>query len=361
MLTRSAYLEWLTYYYPKVVHNLAASGVPSLTSDELAEIPLRWSANPVSALTEKLAQLYCLQNTEILPCNGASQALWLAYAATLFPGDDVLIETPTYAPFADSVRTLGANLIRFERLAVNGYVLDPDSVFQKLTKRTRLVALSSLHNPSGCSADPKAIAGIAAELAKRNGYLIVNEIYAFFDDLDVCNAMTLRSSRHIAPNIICVSSLSKAFGLGPMRIGWLSGPEHVVRRAAMAQLASTGDLPMVWAAGAIGALELLPDLATRAKLLTGDKRERVFDWLAARPWLSWSRPANGLFGLITLPGKINTLELAEKAIKEHGVMIAPGEFFAAPGSFRLAWNCPTARLDSALAALDVALNESLRV
>ena len=203
MLTRSAYLEWLTYYYPKVVHNLAASGVPSLTSDELAEIPLRWSANPVSALTEKLAQLYCLQNTEILPCNGASQALWLAYAATLFPGDDVLIETPTYAPFADSVRTLGANLIRFERLAVNGYVLDPDSVFQKLTKRTRLVALSSLHNPSGCSADPKAIAGIAAELAKRNGYLIVNEIYAFFDDLDVCNAMTLRSSRHIAPNIIC--------------------------------------------------------------------------------------------------------------------------------------------------------------
>lgn len=356
MLTRAPYLDWISHHYPKVRHNLAASGIPALSVSETVAIEPRWCDDPIGSLGGSLAACHGLSVAELLPCNGASQALWLAYAATLEPGDEVLVESPAYAPFADAPATLGAHVRRFARRASTGYAIDADEIRGSLGPKTRVVALTHLHNPTGNPADRGAVAAIAASLMERHGFVIVNEIYASFNR-SAADGPALQSCRSIAPNIVGVGSLSKAFGLGPERIGWLTGPETVVARAAAAQLASTGDLARSWAASALGMIEHLPRLAARARDLVEGNRERVTRWIADRPQLEWWPPDDGLFGLVRLPRGIDGRRLAEAAIANHGVIVAPGEFFDAPATFRLAWGCSSTQLQSALDALSDALSD----
>lgn len=356
MLTRSSYLDWISCAHRVARHNLAASGIPALSAQEMRLIEPRWLDDPVCDLAQGLAQSLGLRPEEILPCNGASQALWLGYAGTLESGDEALIESPAYAPFATAPLTLEATVCRFYRSADDGYAIDVNAILRKLTSRTRVVAVSHLHNPSGCRADPAAIAVLADAMSRNGGYVIVNEIYAPFAHLS-SRGPALRTYRGIAPNLVCVGSLSKAFGLGPERIGWMAGPPGVIKRAAAAQLASTGDMPRCWAAAALGALEHLPRLGARAYSLVEGNRERVKHWIEQRPELAWSDPEDGLFGLVRLPCGMDGREFAHNVIERHDVAVAPGEFFDAPSTFRLAWACPAASLDLALCALGEALSE----
>ncbi|MDD2751287.1 MAG: pyridoxal phosphate-dependent aminotransferase [Sideroxydans sp.] len=355
MLSRSDYIEWITQHYPRVTHNLAASGIPSLTALELAAIPVKPSSHPFEELGAALAKLHSVSPQEVLACNGTSQAIWLAYAAILATGEEVLVESPTYAPFADTAAKLGGQLRNFTRHPDTGYGLDVDAICRMISPRTRVVALSNLHNPSGSPAYPAAIAAIAAQLRRQNGFVIIDEVYSPFDSSVDGLGITCRTSRHISPNIVCVSSLSKAFGLWPLRIGWVIGPKAVVERASVALRASTGELSHSWATGALGALSELPALAARAENLLGNKRKRVEQWLAEHSSLSWSDPPGGLFGLVTVPGPVNILAIVESAISEFGVIVAPGCFFGAPESFRLAWSLPVERLEDALKRLETAL------
>ena len=128
------------------------------------------------------------------------------------------------------------------------------------------------------------------------------------------------------------------------------GPEDVVRRAEDAVTASCGAPPLSHAHIALRAFERIGPLAARARGLIASKRERVTKWVADSG-LSWSAPAEGLFGFVTLPGAGDLTPLIEKAAVERGVLVAAGAFFGVPNGFRLAWSAANDRLDEGLARL----------
>jgi aspartate/methionine/tyrosine aminotransferase len=105
---------------------------------------------------------------------------------------------------------------------------------------------------------------------------------------------------------------------------------------------------------ALAAFAQLPVLAGRSrKLLTG-KRERVAAWVTARG-LGWSAPTEGIFGLVTVPGRGDLTPAIEQAAREHQVLVAAGAFFGLPSSFRIAWSIDDDLLDEALQRLTLAL------
>jgi hypothetical protein len=346
MFAPTRYLEWAWRYFGQVPFDLATSGIPPVEPGFLREGAERAPGSPPEAwraFSDGIAAYNGVSVAEVLPALGTTQALWLACAAILSPGDDVLVEAPAYEPLLRIPEGAGARVVPFERDAAAGFALDPERVARAMTPRTRLVLVSNLHNPTGARAPDDDLRAVARVAAAHGAYVLVDDGGVFTG-----------SARRLAPNVLAVSSLTKCYGLGAERIGWVLAPPDVIERARDALVASTGLLPCSHSRIAVAAFTALPALAARSRALASGKRERIARWVADRG-LPWSAPAEGLFGFVTLPGRGDLTAAIESAANEQGVIVSPGAFFGIPNGFRLAWSLPADRLDEGLGRLGKAL------
>ncbi len=186
--------------------------------------------NGYEPLVEAIARRYGVEAEQVATANGAAGANFQACAAVLEPGDDVLMERPGYDPLPGAARLLGANVVRFERRFEDDYALDPDEVARAMTPRTRLIIITSPHNPTGALADRAALEAIGQiamqgrrARARRRGLPRRRRRRR-------CSRR--RSSATAA--FISTSSLTKSYGLSSLRCGWsLSSPAVAerIRRA----------------------------------------------------------------------------------------------------------------------------------
>lgn len=348
MFAPTEYLRWAEAWFARAPFDLARSGVngpgkPPLDPPSDLERVGAWRE-----LREHIAAYNGVAVDEALPAFGTTHALWLAYVALLAPGDEALIERVTYEPMHRIAEGVGAKVAWFDRVAP-GFAIDPALVARATSERTRAVVVSDLHNPSGARADPEALREVARVAAVRGAHVVVDEVYAAFDSLCDPRGRWGMSRRRLAPNVVAVGSLTKCYGLGAHRVGWMLGPRHVIARAEDALLATLADPPLVWASLAVRAFERLPSYAEWARARIGRKRARVESWLAARSHLVWSAPREGLFGLaIDKRTRDDLTARIERGVRDHGVAVAPGAFFGVPNGFRIAWSCDESKLDDAL-------------
>ncbi len=171
MFAPTAYLHWVRKFYGTVEIDLASSGMTPVSVGELGPLPSLDEAGSWQALRSRVARYNRVSAEEALPTLGTTHALWTAYAAILSPGDEVLVERPTYEPMYRIPAGLGARITWFERPATECFALDPARVEAALTPRTRVIALANLHNPGGVRADDDAIRAIA-EPSRRDAALL---------------------------------------------------------------------------------------------------------------------------------------------------------------------------------------------
>jgi hypothetical protein len=356
MFAPTRYLDWARRFYGHVRFDLATSGMPAVSAAELGLPDWRGldDATGWQRLREAIARFNDVPVAEAVAALGTTHALWLAYASLTSPGDDVLVEAPGYEPLTRIAEGVGARVVTFERPPGERFVLDPDRIARAMTPRTRVVAVSNLHNPSGVRADADSLRAAARVAESHGASLLVDEVYAPFDALVDEGGIFRESARHLAPNVVAVSSLTKCYGLGSQRIGWLLGPAELVARAEDATTASCGMLPLVHAHLALHAFARVVTLAERARAMLAGKRARVARWVEAEG-LAWSAPTEGLFGLVTVPGAGDLTAAIERAAREREVLVAAGSFFGVPDGFRLAWSASNETLDEGLGRLAEAL------
>ncbi len=357
MYSPTRYLDWARRLYGQVRFDLATSGIPPVPCNALRVREATEeddSAAPWVRLRRAIAFHNDVPDDEVLPALGTTHALWLACASLVSPGDDVLVESPAYEPLIRIAEGAGGRVVHFSREPQDGFALDPERIARAMTSRTKAVLVTNLHNPSGVRASDAALREAARVAGTRGAALVVDEVYAAFDDLIDARGVFLGTSRKLAANIVAVSSLTKCYGLGPERIGWVLGAKEVIARASDALTASTGFLPRGHArVGEAAFSELIP-LADRSRTFLSGKRERVAEWVASRG-LAWSAPADGLFGLVSMPGRSDLTQLIEAAARDREVLVAPGAFFGVPNAFRIAWSAPLDRLEEGLGRLAEAL------
>jgi aspartate/methionine/tyrosine aminotransferase len=350
------YLEWARRNHGKARFDLASSGMPPVSLAELG-VPSAGDFDDLTAwqrLRQAIARYNDAPSEEAVAALGTSHALWLAYAALLRPGDEVLVESPTYEPLLSAAAGAGARIVRFERPANARFALDPARVALAMTDKTRVVALTSLHNPTGVRADEAALREIAREVERRDAYLVVDEVYAPFDTMVAPDGVFHGSARKLGARVVAVGSLTKCYGLGLLRVGWLLADAEVARRAEDVIAATAGILPLPHAALALHAFAHLTTLAGRSRSLLGDKRSLVAAWARGRGY-EFSAPREGPFGLVTIPGAGDLTARVEAALRDHDVLVTPGAFFDLPASLRVAWTAPTESLQAGLERLDRAL------
>lgn len=175
------YMEWAKTR-PSARFDLAGSNILPCPIDELpgAREAIGFEGsneNGYGPLIESIASHYEVGTDHVTTAQGASGANFLAFAALLEPGDEVLVETPGYDPLLGAPRMLGARVNQFEREFVNGFALDPERVRRAITPRTRIIIITNPHNPSGVLAASAALDAIG-EIARAHGaHVLLDEVY----------------------------------------------------------------------------------------------------------------------------------------------------------------------------------------
>jgi aspartate/methionine/tyrosine aminotransferase len=221
---RSDYMRWAKFK-PPVRYQLTGSEVPHFRMDalpiEIADLDLDGASHPrYPPLREAIARRYGVGVDQVVAADGTSMANFLAMAALISPGDEVLIEQPAYELLLGAASFLGAEIKRFERNPQDAFRLDPAKVQAAMSERTRLIVVTNLHNPSSALASEEELRAVGQLAASVDARVLVDEVY-----LD--SAVPPRpSASHLGPQFVCTNSLTKVYGLSGLRCGWiLAEPE----------------------------------------------------------------------------------------------------------------------------------------
>jgi aspartate/methionine/tyrosine aminotransferase len=336
--------------------NLASSG---LKNYPLAELPVKIEALELSGpslygyepLQTALAQKCQVPRECIVAATGTSMANHLVMAALLEPGDEVLIEHPTYEPLVSVPLYLGAEVKRFRRSAERGFLLDPELVERSVSARTRLIVLTNLHNPTSVLAHEATLKHVG-DIARNVGtHVLIDEVY-----LDALFENAPRSAVHLGEEFITTNSLTKVYGLSGLRCGWILAKAELAER-----LWRLNDLFGVIPAHpaerlSCVALAFLERIAARARTLLEANGQLLNSFFASRDELDWLPHQ---FGTVSFPrlkwGSVD--KLCRLLAERYETSIVPGRFFEMPQHFRIGIGCDTATLQAGLDRLSRALDE----
>lgn len=341
------YMEWAKLQAQAGI-NLSRSGLADLS---LADLEVDRESLEISGehpygyppLIEAVAARYRVKEGHVLPVNGASQGIFFACAVLLEPGNEVLVERPAYEPLLSVPEFFHAHIKRFDRRFEDGYALDLDEIRSVLTNRTKLVVLTNLHNPSGALADGHALAELAEAAAAKGAMVFVDEIY-----LEFLAAQEPATFFRSAGNVIVTSSLTKVFGLGGLRCGWMLAPEKLVGR--MRRLMDLVSVEGVYIGEQISAraFSRLDSLRSRSRPLIQRNFALVRDFVAREKKLSWVEPAGGIVAFPRIEAALDGTRLARVLSEEYDTSVVPGHFFEEPRHFRLGFGAPTEDLKQGL-------------
>lgn len=331
---RSPYMEFAKLR-SEARYNLAASGIASYP---LSQLPVHISDLDINGptiygyapLQERLAHKNQVTPDCVVATSGTSMANHLAMAAILEPGDEILIESPTYELLVSVARYLGATVRFFERRMETGFQVDADEVARNISSRTRLVVITNLHNPSGALTTNETLQEVGRIASQVGARVLVDEVY-----LETLFEERPSSAFHLGREFIVTNSLTKAYGLSGLRCGWiLAEPALADRMWKLNDLFSATPVH-IGELLSIVALDNLEKIAQRAKKLLEANRVQLNSLLDRHErWLDCFRPQ---YGTVAFPrlrsGKAD--DFCDLLKAKYETSVAPGRFFEMPDCFRI--------------------------
>jgi hypothetical protein len=345
---QSDYMHWAKFKKP-VRYALTSSEVPHFRMDSLAwdkaDLDLDGASHPrYPSLRERIAARYGVSVDQVVAADGTSMANFLAMAALITPGDEVLIEFPTYEPVLGAASFLGAEIKRFERSSGDGFRLDPSSVCAAMSDRTKLIILTNLHNPSGALAGEAELRTIA-DLGAR---ILIDEVYL--------DASGQRSSVHLGPEFVMTNSLTKVYGLSGLRCGWiLAEPGLAERMWRLNDLFGVNQAHQAERLACI-AFDHIDQVIGEVPALLAANRKRFNVFLAERDDLDCAPAEHGITAFPRWAGG-DTQRLDDRLREAYDTAVVPGRWFEMPDHFRIGFGLPADDFAEGLSRLGRALDD----
>src|SRR5579862_2803339 len=321
---QSEYMLWAKTQ-SKAKCNLATSGVGAFPLRELRVSIEQLEINGDSTYGYAPLQLAIAKKCGVAPecvvaAAGTSMANHLAMAALIDPGDEVLIEDPTYELITSAALYLGADVKTFARREENGYAIDLGEIRRALTPKTKLIVLTNLHNPTSVLT-PDSVLREVGDLARSVGArVLVDEVY-----LDAVYENTPRTSYHLGPEFIVTNSLTKIYGLSGLRCGWILAQPDLAR--AMWRLNDLyGSIPAHPAELlSVVAFQHLPAIRERARKIVTTDRVLLNEFLSHQTGVSAARTSFGTTSFLRL--KNGDAELFLQQLRtDYETSAVPGRF-----------------------------------
>ncbi|TFG72601.1 MAG: aminotransferase class I/II-fold pyridoxal phosphate-dependent enzyme [Anaerolineales bacterium] len=266
---------------------------------------------------------------EILITVGVSEALYLALAAVLDPGDEMIYAEPCFVAYEATARMVGASPVKIPTSASDGFQLSAEAIEKVITPRTKVLLLGSPNNPTGTVITRENLLKIA-QLAERHNLVVVSdEIYdrLVYGVQHTCFA-TLPGMFHRS---IILQGFSKSYAMTGWRVGYAAGPAPLIgaMRKLHQYLIMSAPTASQWAA--LKAIEVGDPFVEEMRTEYNRRRRLIVDGLNALG-LSCIEPQGAFYAFPSIQSTgMDDSAFAERLLEEEHVAVVPGRAFGESG------------------------------
>ncbi len=322
---------WYTKYEFTSKYNLSASGIKPLSINDL-NVPADFMSIPLgylpvtgsTELKEKISQIYNSSPEEILITNGAIEAIFLIQMALINPGDKVITLKPVYPALYQVAKDIGAEIIEWKLEYEDSFKPDIGRLKKLMEKyQPKLLIINFPNNPTSITINQEQTEDIILLARQNNCYLVADEIY---HELSYKKTFSpVFKSYH--ERGISISSLSKAYGLPGLRIGWIIAEKEIIKKCLNLRLYTT------LCSNFTGEKIATIILKERNEILESNLEHAKHNFQLISPFLEkWKNdslidyvePQAGVMIFIKLNNVQNTEPFCIEFEKEYSILLLPG-------------------------------------
>ena len=345
--------------------HICAAATRAMAAGQTHYTPAAGTAEARQAVADWYAATYGFTCTaaSVILSNGAKHSIHTALAATVGPGDEVIIPTPYWVSYGDLVAMTGATPVLVETTLAARFKMTPGQLRAAVTPRAKLLLLNSPSNPTGAVYTRAELAALMDVVLETDMAVMSDEIYELltYDGAEPTCVVTLRPE--LRARTITISGASKSYAMTGWRVGWAVAPVEVVAAMDTIQSQQTSCPSSVSQAALVEALrspETGPALdAMRAEF--GKRRTRVYDTLAAIPGLAFDRADGAFYAFFEVKSHFgrefggvrvtDSVSFCTACLEQAHVNLVPGAAFGAEGFARMSFACGMATIDAGLGRL----------
>jgi aspartate aminotransferase len=284
---------------------------------------------------------------QVLVTNGGKQAVYEAFATVLDPGDEVLLPAPFWTTYPEAIALAGGVPVQIDTDESSGFLVTVAQLEAARTPRTKALLFCSPSNPTGAVYSPEQVAEIGRWAVEHGIWVLTDEIYEHL----VYGGATFSSMPVVVPELrstcVILNGVAKTYAMTGWRVGWMIGPDDVIKAATNLQSHLTSNVANVSQRAALAAVS--SDLSAVAMMREAFDRRRqmMVTMLNEIPGVVCVEPKGAFYAYpsvkailgLELRGRrpATSAELAELVLEEAEVAVVPGEAFGTPGYFRLSY------------------------
>lgn len=272
-------------------------------------------------------------DAEILITHGASHAIFTAVQTIVSPGDEVLLLTPCWMTYTNSITLGAAGIVQVPADPAQGFGFDAERLRDSITSKSRLIVLNSPTNPTGQVLDRGDIEAIAEIAQQHDLYIVADEVYEklIYDGQEHTSVASLPGMK---ARTITVNSFSKSFAMTGWRIGYIAAPsEYIAQMIKITQAAGTHVAPFTQRAAIVALTDpRIPPAVEHMRQTYDKRRRRAIEILDEVPGVGYAYPAGAFYIMLDfreLTG--NSVEFVGRMLDETRVCIVPGIGFGEAG------------------------------
>ena len=285
--------------------------------------------------------------SQVLITNGGKQALYNAFAALLDPGDQVLLPAPYWTTYPESIRLAGGVPVEIITDESTGYRTSIAQLEKAITLKTKALVFVSPSNPTGAVYSPAEVEAIGQWAVEKGIWVVTDEIYQHlvYGDAEFSSMPVLVPE--LADTCIIVNGVAKTYAMTGWRVGWMIGPNDIVKAATNLQSHATSNVANVSQIAALAAVSGDLSAVEEMKVAFDRRRKTITKMLNEIEGVNCPEPEGAFYVYPSVKnilgreirGKVPTTsaELSALILDEVEVAVVPGEAFGTPGYVRLSY------------------------
>ena len=335
-----------------VEYNLSESGAHPLSLrqllgeramvEELLDTEFHYpQTNGILELRENIAAIYSGAGPEnVLVTVGAAEGNFISVQTLASPGDEVVVMLPNYMQIWGLASNSGMQVRTFNLKEERNWAPDLEELADAVTERTRFIAVCNPNNPTGYILSEAEMDGIVAAASRTGAWILADEVYSGAERLTEVQTPSFWGRYD---KVLAVGSLSKAYALPGLRIGWVVAPEDKVDDLWARHEYVTIDATVIsnkLAAHALSA-EVRPRIIKHVRDYVRRGYPVLEEWLRTQPGLlSVVPPQASAVAFVRYHLDLNSTELVKRLVHEKSVFIIPGDHFGLDHFFRISFGLP---------------------
>ncbi len=290
---------------------------------------------------------YAIDASQVLVTNGGKQALYNAFATLLDPGDEVLLQAPYWTTYPESIQLAGGVPVVVMTDETSGYLATVEQLEAARTERTKVLVFVSPSNPTGAVYPPELVKAIGQWAVEHGIWVVTDEIYEhlIYGDAQFSSMPTLVPE--LANTCVIVNGVAKTYAMTGWRVGWMIGPNDIIKAATNLQSHATSNVANVSQVAAIAAVSGDLSAVDQMKVAFDRRRRLMVSMLNDIDGVSCPEPFGAFYAYPSvkellgkdIAGKSasTSQELSALLLDEVEVAVVPGEAFGTPGFLRLSY------------------------